>query len=98
MLKNLMMFPIQIKVNVVEHITIIAGVVEFQAAGVVVLAHNSGGPKMDIVQVCCFLSLYYLINSDVPDPNAGSGIIWPLLTEIWIRPDLNLTKRSGSGS
>jgi len=31
-----------------EHFGI--GVVEFQAAGVVVLAHNSGGPKMDIVQ------------------------------------------------
>lgn len=31
-----------------EHFGI--GVVEFQAAGVIVLAHNTGGPKMDIVQ------------------------------------------------
>jgi len=31
-----------------EHFGI--GIVEFQAAGVTVVAHNSGGPKMDIVQ------------------------------------------------
>jgi len=29
----------------------ILGVVEFQAAGVIALAHNSGGPQMDIVEV-----------------------------------------------
>ena len=41
-----------------------------------------------------------LLTSDLPDPRSGSGSgrIWPFFAWIRIRPDINLKKKSGSGS
>ena len=53
---------------------------------------------LPIIKTYMILLLKYVKISDVPDPNAGSGIIRPLLAEIWIQSDLDLKKRSRSGS
>ena len=47
----------------------------------------------------CKKNIFYFITSDVPDSlsGSGSGRILPFLSDIRIRPDLNLKKKSGSG-
>lgn len=47
-----------------NHICLCVGVVEFQAAGVITLAHDSGGPRMDIVDVSVHKKLRFPYSDD----------------------------------